>query len=77
MREKLKVPAASGELGDLYRTAIERYGATCLWNCSPDPSIGGMEVIASRLQKYGDLRAWYLAAKIKEAIENAPRPPSI
>lgn len=65
------------EFGTLYKKALRLYGSRCLWNCSPEPTPDGMMVVAERLKKYGDLRAWYLAAEIKEAVSNAARPPSI
>jgi hypothetical protein len=56
------------DLGRLYRHAISKYGTTCLWNCRPKPTESGMRVIADRLMTYGDLRAWYLADDILQAI---------
>ncbi len=59
------------ELGRLFRQAYEKYGAQCLWNCKPTLSEEGVKVVVERLQKYGDLRAWYLAADILEESKNA------
>jgi hypothetical protein len=59
------------DLGRLFRKAYENYGATCLWNCKPRFSEEGINVVIERLQKYGDLRAWYLAADIRKESENA------
>ena len=56
------------QIGHLYRRAIAEYGATCLWNCRPSPTVDGMATIAERLMIYGDLRAWYLADEILETI---------
>jgi hypothetical protein len=65
------------ELGMLFKKATETYGATCLWNCNPYPTPEGMALIAERLMKYGDLRAWYLASQIIEALKGAARLPSV
>jgi hypothetical protein len=68
------------DLGRLYKRAISKYGTTCLWNCRPKPTESGMRVIADRLMKHGDLRAWYFAAEILQIIgepEHAPRLASI
>ena len=76
--DDLSIP--DNEIGSLYRRAIIEYGATCLWNCRPTPTDDGMALIAERLQKYGDLRAWYLADEILQHIEdrsNASRQPSV
>lgn len=58
-------------LGTLFREAYEKYGAKCLWNCKPTFSDEGLDVLVERLQKYGDLRAWYLAADINEERQHA------
>jgi hypothetical protein len=53
-------------LGNLFRRAYDQYGAKCFWNCKPSFSNEGIDVVVGRLQKYGDLRAWHLAADIDE-----------
>lgn len=58
-------------LGALFRSAYEKYGAKCLWNCKPSFSEEGLDVLVERLQKHGDLRAWYLAADINEERQHA------
>jgi hypothetical protein len=59
------------KLGELFRRAYTDYGARCLWNCKPTLSEEGVNVVIERLQKYGDLRAWYLAADIRAESQNA------
>lgn len=58
-------------LGALFRRAYEKYGSKCLWNCKPSFSEEGLDVLVERLQKYGDLRAWHLAADINEVQRDA------
>jgi hypothetical protein len=80
-RERLRASKQAiipdSELGALFKKATETYGATCLWNCTPSPSPEGLILIAERLMKYGDLRAWQLASQIIEALKGATRLPSV
>ncbi len=55
----------------LFNEAVIRYGKRCLWNVSPQPTLGGMRVIADKLRKHGDMEAWKLATRIREAIADA------
>lgn len=76
----LRITAAiadAGPLGDLYKKAMSRYGARCFWNCTPEPTPEGMAVVADRLERYGDLRAWYLASEIKDVMTHAARPSAV
>lgn len=75
--ELLGSPEVAAAFGGLYKIALERYGATCLWNCHPPATSAGMETIIERLMTNGDRDAWFLAAKIKEKIAYAPRQLSI
>lgn len=58
-------------LANLYNEAVSRYGKRCLWNVDPQPTPSGMRVIADKLRKHGDMEAWKLAARIREAIADA------
>ena len=71
-----KIPEAEKlpeDLRDLFDEAAEKFGAMCLWNFEPVPTINGLAVIADRLQKNGGMPAWRLSEKISTAIKNATR----
>lgn len=73
-RRRKAIPDAlipDNEFGRLYREALDRYGATCLWNCRPQPTPEGVAVIADRLIKHGDLRAWHVAHRMLELCNDA------
>ena len=55
-------------LGALYDQAIAKYGRRCLWNAAPSRSISGIAVVAERLQQYGNMDAWRLAAQIHREL---------
>lgn len=61
----------TGRLAALFDEAVTRYGTRCLWNVKPQPTPGGMLVIADKLRKHGDMEAWKLAARIREALDDA------
>lgn len=75
--ELLSSPEAATAFDGLYKDAFDRFGTTCLWNCYPPPTVSGMRTIMERLMVNGDRRAWFLAAKIKEKLADAPRQLSI
>ena len=62
---------ASAALRTLFDEATSRYGATCLWNCRPEPTAEGLALIERRLRQHGDMGAWRLAAAIREALGRA------
>ncbi len=62
---------SSAALKPLFEEAVGRYGATCLWNCRPAPTLEGMALIERRLRQHGDMGAWRLAAAIREALGHA------
>jgi len=64
---------SAGDLVELHREAVERFGESCLWNANPSATPAGMAVIADLLRKYGGMDAWRLAARIREALAHAAR----
>lgn len=65
----------SSDLVMLHRQAMEDFKLRCFWNCCPSPTPAGMRVVADQLEKYGDMRAWQLATRIRETLEHAARCP--
>ena len=63
----------SEKLVGYYQEAMSKYGLRCFWNAKPSKTIHGLHVVMDRLNTYGDLAAWKLAAKIKMEIDNASR----
>lgn len=57
----------------LYREAFERFGVTALWSCRirPDPTPGQARAISDALKRQGDLAAWKLAHRLREACDAA------
>lgn len=78
VRAEVLVPPGDGqkiieadEIDRLFNEAVTRYGKRCLWNVDPQPTSGGMRVIADKLRKHGDMEAWKLATRIRKAIASA------
>ena len=55
-------------LQDLMEAAVQRFGARCLWNIRPEPTIASMRVVAHQLKTYGNLAAWRLGAEIEAEL---------
>jgi hypothetical protein len=71
--DSLSSPEVANAYDGLYARAIEEYGAKCLWNINAQSTDAVMDIIAEQLMKYGDFKAWKLAALIKERIGRAVR----
>jgi len=51
--------------------AFAHHGARCLWNILRPHTMHGVRVVTSALRRNGDMRAWWLAARI-DAIGATP-----
>lgn len=71
--DELSDPEVANAYDGLYARAIGEFGAMCLWNINTQPTDEGMDIIAEQLMKYGDFKAWKLAALIKSRIGRAVR----
>lgn len=69
--ERYKTTGEAAGLDRLFDEAVTRYGKRCLWNVNPQPTPGGMHIIADKLRKHGDMEAWELATRIRKAINDA------
>jgi hypothetical protein len=58
----------SDEANALHEEALSRFKARCFWNSNPPKSENGLAVIHDRLQTYGDMDAWRLAARIHKVM---------
>jgi len=74
--DSLSSPEVANAYDGLYARAINEFGVKCLWNINTQPTDAGMDIIAEQLMKYGDFKAWKLAALIKERIGRAVRYPA-
>jgi hypothetical protein len=63
----------SDEASALHDEALSRFKTRCFWNTNPPKSQDGLAVIHDRLQAYGDMEAWRLAARIRKEMVHAPR----
>jgi hypothetical protein len=62
--------ALSEEASALHEEALSRFKARCFWNSNPPKSENGLVVIHDRLQAYGDMEAWRLAARIRKVMRH-------
>jgi hypothetical protein len=60
----------SDEAKALHEEALSRFKARCFWNSNPPKTESGLAVIHDRLQTYGDMEAWRLAARIRKAMRH-------
>lgn len=63
----------SGQANALYDEALSRFKTRCFWNSNPPKSEDGLAAIHDRLQAYGDMEAWRLAARIRKVMRHATR----
>jgi hypothetical protein len=63
----------SEEASALHDEALSRFKTTCFWNSNPPKSQDGLAVVHDRLQSYGNMEAWRLAARIRKVMHLAPR----
>lgn len=63
----------SGQANTLYDEALSRFKTRCFWNSNPPKSEDGLAAIHDRLQAYGDMEAWRLAARIRKVMRHATR----
>lgn len=68
LRREYRHSGADARLRKLYAAAVEHYGTRCFWNMQPRFSAEGLRTIVDRLKRYGDLRAWKLAALIEREM---------
>jgi hypothetical protein len=65
-------PSLSEQASALHDEALARFKSRCFWNATPPKSEVGLAAVHERLQSYGDMEAWRLAAKIREVMRHAP-----
>jgi hypothetical protein len=63
----------SDQASALHDEALSRFKTRCFWNANPPKSEDGLAAIHGRLQAYGDMEAWRLAARIRKVMRDAPR----
>lgn len=52
-------------LKSLFDQALRDYRTRCFWNCEPTFCEVGLDLVADRLRKHGNLKAWHLADQIE------------
>jgi hypothetical protein len=62
---------SEAKLQELLATAVERFGARCLWNIRPEATPASLRVVARQLKTYGNLVAWRLGAEIEAELDRA------
>lgn len=55
----------------LFDEAVEKYRASTMWYMRPIATRSGAEAVTRALEKYGDLAASKLAAKLRRAYQDA------
>ena len=58
-------------LRELLETAVQQFGAQCLWNIQPDLTPASMRVMARQLKTYGNMTAWRLGTEIEAELDRA------
>lgn len=56
---------------ELFDEARRRFGAGCLWNCSPPRTVESIRAVAARPKAHGDMTAWHFALRIEKSTTDA------